>query len=311
MEWLMKSKRLLLRPQEEFQWAERLHVYVLDALMRDSPWKSREIAFQGGTSLRLSWGSPRHSEDLDFLLSRQKSPSELTKIMQTVVKHVQERVMMDDPDLRVELREKLNRQDAMPVYDFLLSHPAWLKKVRVKSEFWRVDPSYLEQYPTAFRAPLLAGDLVSRVTNAVPAATLETAYADKLTAFATRPRLKLRDLFDLWWIGTQTQADLDSRTVKEQFLHNVAAYQTVRGLPPAEALLTFLETPAEVMLAQAEDGLKQWLPASLWEALYPDSVKEMVEYARTTVAELAARIDGPNVAPTPPTTTPTDGPAPS
>jgi len=84
--------------------------------------------------------------------------------------------------------------------------------------------------------------MVSRISNPVPAATLETAYCDKLTALATRPYLKWRDLYDLWWIGTQTEARLDLSWVTRQFLHNVSAYRTIDGLSPAQALRKFLET---------------------------------------------------------------------
>ena len=47
------------------------HVSYLHALMNQSTWRVGQIAFHGGTSLHLSWHSPRHSEDLDFLLSSQ------------------------------------------------------------------------------------------------------------------------------------------------------------------------------------------------------------------------------------------------
>ena len=84
----------------------------------------------------------------------------------------------------------------------------------------------------------------------MPAATLETAYCDKLTAFATRPYLKWRDIYDLWWIGTQTDAELEVSSIAGQFLHNVSAYQTIVNLSPAQALRRFLQNdPAELLRA--------------------------------------------------------------
>ncbi len=52
------------------KWAQAAHLLFLDSFMQESKWKSDELAFHGGTSLHLSWRSPRYSEDLDFLLSR-------------------------------------------------------------------------------------------------------------------------------------------------------------------------------------------------------------------------------------------------
>lgn len=47
-----------------------IHALYLEALMSQTDWSLKDIAFQGGTSLRFSWKSIRFSEDLDFLLSK-------------------------------------------------------------------------------------------------------------------------------------------------------------------------------------------------------------------------------------------------
>ena len=52
--------------QQRIEWAQLAHVSYLHALMNQSTWRVGQIAFHGGTSLHLSWHSPRHSEDLDF-----------------------------------------------------------------------------------------------------------------------------------------------------------------------------------------------------------------------------------------------------
>jgi hypothetical protein len=95
-------------------------------------------------------------------------------------------------------------------YSRLSCVPSRLDK---RGEFRRVTAEYLEKYPVALRSPIPPGEMVSRISNPVPAATLETAYCDKLTAFATRPYLKWRDIYDLWWIGTQTDAKLELLSV--------------------------------------------------------------------------------------------------
>jgi hypothetical protein len=120
---------------------------------------------------------------------------------------------------------------------------------------------------------------------------LETAYCDKLTAFATRPYLKWRDIYDLWWIGTQTDAKLDISIVARQFLHNVSAYQTVGDLPPAPALLKFLENDPAELVRKADPDLKRWVPAALWEKMHPRVTTEMVRYARHALQTVAAAIE--------------------
>jgi Nucleotidyl transferase AbiEii toxin, Type IV TA system len=95
----------------------------------------------------------------------------------------------------------------------------------------------------------------------VPAATLETAYADKLTAFATRPYLKWRDVYDLWWIGTQSHAKVDVRNVAAQFVHDITAYTPVDNLSPAAALRRFLLNDRMELAGKADPDLKRFLPS--------------------------------------------------
>jgi hypothetical protein len=53
----------------------------------------------------------------------------------------------------------------------------------------------------------------------LPAATLQSSYVDKLTAFATRPFLKMRDIFDFWWISNNAQFELP-KDLADRLLHN-------------------------------------------------------------------------------------------
>lgn len=275
----------LLDPATSAGWSARAHAYVLDALMSESAWRLRDIAFHGGTSLHMSWRSPRHSEDLDFLVSR--DVTDIGRVMEAVARRVQERFLLDDPAIRVEVRDRTRDPERMPYFQVVVSSPAVTGKAMVKVEFWRVEPSYLEGYPVEFRTPLLPGDVVTTVLNPVPAATLPTAFSDKLVAFATRPYLKWRDVFDLWWIGTQSGSRIDLGEACEQFLHNVSAYDLRGGRSPAEALRDFLDRDEAEILAEAERDLRQWLPDALWRRVYPETVARMVAYARETLAAVA------------------------
>jgi Nucleotidyl transferase AbiEii toxin, Type IV TA system len=135
------------------------------------------------------------------------------------------------------------------------------------------------------------GEMISRISNPVPAATLESAYCDKLTALATRPYLKWRDIFDLWWIGTQTDARLDLLSVTRQFLHNVSAYRTINGLPPAQALRKFLANDPDELLKKADPDLRRWLPQAPWDKMHPRVTAEMVEYVRGALENVADAIE--------------------
>lgn len=271
------------------RWASSAQYYFLDALMADPDIQYEQIAFHGGTSLHFSWRSPRLSEDLDFLLARETG--DIPTIVEHAAQKVTEAFRAEDPRFTIELKDKTRRNERMIAYELRVSHPDFIGETLVKVEFWRVTLEYLEKYPVALRSPIPPGEMVSRISNPVPAATLETAYCDKLTAFATRPYLKWRDIYDLWWIGTQTDAKLELLSVARQFLHNVSAYQTIDDLLPAQALRKFLlQRPAE-LVKKADPDLKRWVPPQLWGKMHPRLTTEMVRYAMHALQAVADAIE--------------------
>ncbi|MGB6452829.1 MAG: nucleotidyl transferase AbiEii/AbiGii toxin family protein [Steroidobacteraceae bacterium] len=257
--------------------------------MADPQIRYEQIAFHGGTSLHFSWQSPRLSEDLNFLVAR--SAADLDAIVERAGQKVAEAFRSQDPQFEIEIKDRTREKERMISYDVRVAHAAYLGKALIKVEFWRVSPEYLAQYPVALRSPIQSGETVSRISNPVPAATLETAYCDKLTALATRPYLKWRDIYDLWWIGTQTATRLDLSAVTRQFLHNVSAYRTIDGLSPALALRKFLENDPVELLDKADPDLRRWVPKALWDKMHPRVTAEMVEYVRGTVESVADAIE--------------------
>ena len=274
------------------QWAQAAHVQFLNALMSAADWSAQQFAFRGGTSLHLSWNSARYSEDLDFLLSREVG--NVGRVLTKVLAILREQFRAMDPQLAIDIQDKSKDPARMLSFHITVSHAAYMGQAMVRAEFWRTDAAYLANYPTQFRTPVVPHGLVIRVINPVPAATLETAYADKLTAFATRPYLKWRDVYDLWWIGTQSSAQVNLRGAAQQFLHNIQAYTPVDGLTPSNALRKFLANDRQAIVAKANPDLKRWLPIGLWNSLYPDGIVQMVDYvfyALHAVAEAADKLD--------------------
>jgi predicted nucleotidyltransferase component of viral defense system len=284
----MRMKKVHLDAKTMTQWSQMAHAIYLDSLMSESSLTCEQIAFHGGTSLHLSWKSQRFSEDLDFLLS--KEVKDLDVITEKIKQSIQEKFLSINPDFIVEIKDKTKNADRMPVYHIVVSHPGYIGNAMVKAEFWKVTPDYLKKYPTEFRTPSTS-DFISHISNPVPAATLKTAYCDKLTAFATRPHLKWRDIYDLWWIGTQTDVSLDLCDVSNQFLHNISAYTPLQGLPPGDALRLFLKQSKSEIIKKADPDLKKWLPENLWTRLNPKGVDQMVDYVYYALESVADLID--------------------
>lgn len=282
------------------------HLFFIDALATATPMTVEQIAFHGGTNLHLSWGSPRYSEDLDFLVNRDMG-GRIREIMPKVQRRMQALARAVDPQLKVEIRDRTKDGDGLLNFRVILSSPDVVGQVMAKAEFWQVEAGYLDDYETAFRRPGKPGDIMSRISQPIPAATLEAACADKIVALGFRPYLKWRDLFDIWWISGQVAIDRDrlARTT----LHHASAYSGPEGASVAAGLARFLEVDPEDILRQADPDLKRWLPKALWESLNPDGIREMVHHARDMASDMMRRLSALDSGPTGPAgpARPTDG----
>lgn len=282
-------KKQPLDTQHSLTWSHMAQTSVLQALMENQTWKSNELVFHGGTSLHLSWNSPRFSEDLDFLLSREIG--NIDQIMKNVHNTIKEIFYKEDALFKVEVLNKTKDANRMPVYHVKVGHEKFLGKAMIKVEFWRVDAEYLKKYPVQLRTPKHSDWVVD--THPVPAADLETAFCDKLTAFATRPFLKWRDIYDLWWIGTQTDANLDIHKIFPQFQHNLSGYED-NMQNALEAIDRFLTQDISRVVALADPDLKKWLPEKIWTRMADGGVDEMVGYTKDILNKVKNLIIQPN-----------------
>lgn len=284
-------KRQQTPPKLLQEWSTAIQFLFAESLPLVTSWTCRDAVFHGGTSLNMSWGSPRYSEDLDFLINQDRV-IDLPGIMAKALRRMQAAVMLSHPGLVLEMKDKTKEGSRLQHFQILASHPAYFEKTMVKVEFWKVDDEYLKNYSAEFVFPARHGDIVTRSTSPLPAATLESAYADKLTAFATRPFLKWRDIFDLWWIDRQVKPDME--TIANRFLHHVKGYQTVDGLAPGKALRAFLDRePLDSVIEKADPDLRKWLPEPIWQSLWPEGVRQMTELVFSRLDEIATLLGAP------------------
>ena len=286
--------------EERRYWADLTQIAFLDALVTKSGLAAREIAFQGGTSLHLSWRSPRKSEDLDFLIAREDPHQKLIVAMPAIQKRMERFMAGANPDFLpgIEIIDKTKDPNRLIVFDLRLSHAGQTGKVRVKAEFWRVQKDYLSQYDTTLKMPTWQSeDLIGRVESASPinTGTLKSIMADKIVAMAYRPRVKWRDIFDVWWMAQHSPAIVEegSAALAERVLRHAQAYNGPDG-GLAAGLRTFLSQKDD-LLAQKGRDLFRWLPESVARLMLPDRAEEMVnlamEYARGVLGELESQDD--------------------
>lgn len=331
-------KRQPLPSTTKHQWSVLLQTLLIAGFVERSRWTQSEAVFHGGTSLKLGWGSPRWSEDLDFLLKKDHL-QEAERHIHSAVTFARAHLARIDAALQVEVSGKTS--DRMARYAVSMTKPGLLGKAMVKAEFWGVEDSYLERYPSALRLPEPPQELAQagyfvRVSSMLPMATLNAVMCDKLVAVANRPYFKARDIFDMYWIQQERSFE---RPTPEQMARDVLVHASAYDAPmdPEQTHAPKLEFTSEQKLAasmagslrswadsihtpeylvKAQTELKTFLVDSmgglhLWETYWKDQVSTMIDDAGAMALQCAEAmekivgdVEGEHTRPAPPRESP-------
>jgi hypothetical protein len=184
---------------------EEFELSLLKSLFESEIGKA--LVFKGGTALRLAFGSPRFSDDLDFSASAAIPEAAFRTTAGAALKSVPEATLVEALAKRFTL---------FALYRFDVPYIA--RPFSIKVEVSTREESRRRAGASELR--LLSSE-VTNLTVLARVATLEQALKDKQTAFAARRQP--RDLYDLWFIsqklGLPFQADLagvDPRVVRRE-----------------------------------------------------------------------------------------------
>ncbi|MDI6893793.1 MAG: nucleotidyl transferase AbiEii/AbiGii toxin family protein [Bacillota bacterium] len=158
-----------------------------------------KAVLQGGTALRLFYGNPRFSEDLDFVLRAPDHPTTLEAHANTIGAFVRTAF----PFVH---ETRITTQKQTPALERVIlrvrgPHPA--QNLRLNLELAAV-PSYSNLPKTLAYQPL---------NPTVRVESLPEILADKATAIIFRPYLKGRDVWDLHYLIEERGLSIDWSTV--------------------------------------------------------------------------------------------------
>jgi len=179
---------------------EILHYDILRAISA-SPLSSK-IVFQGGTSLRLCHDNARYSEDLDFVLNdidTELKPTDIESFRDTVVRSINKEWGLpitvtgpDDPAFNAEADhievKKWTAKIQIPKANPAEKNPGIIRVEIAHVCAYDAFPMFIRNN---FAEHLARPQIILRVESR------EEILADKLIAFAYRPRWKFRDLWDI------------------------------------------------------------------------------------------------------------------
>lgn len=186
---------------------ELLHYDILFAL--DKEGLLDKLTFQGGTLLRLCYGSQRFSEDLDFAGGKSFNKTDLINLKECIEKYIGGRygfeVSVKEPK-ELEL-EKINANITVEKWQVNVVTSPDLRntpKQKIKIEIINV-PAYTSVPKTLIKNYDFLPDGYSDIF--IPCETLDEIYADKIISLVnTEKYIRHRDIWDLRWIKQQNAA---------------------------------------------------------------------------------------------------------
>jgi predicted nucleotidyltransferase component of viral defense system len=147
----------------------------------ESP-QGRYLVFKGGTALRLAYGSPRFSEDLDFSLTKDVMKGKFLPLIKKIISPFPELIQTDvEEKYYTYLAEIKVTQNYLPL------------PFRIKIEISKRGIRNYQWELKLLNSPAAVLQVMAQV------ATLEQIYQDKLNCL--KGRAKPKDLFDLWYLS--------------------------------------------------------------------------------------------------------------
>jgi len=160
---------------------EEVELIFLNGLFESS--FSDRLIFKGGTALRLVYGAPRFSEDLDFSLTAKINPGEFKKIITGITKS----------DERFSLKDLKNKYYT-DLAQIRVKEPWWDRALSMKIEIAKKIVKAPRDYTNA-----LAKSPTTNISVMTKVFSLERMLKDKMKTI--KERKMPRDIFDIWFIS--------------------------------------------------------------------------------------------------------------
>ena len=185
----------------------------------ESPF-GRYLIFKGGTALRLTYGSPRFSEDLDFSLTKDTLKGKFSSFIKKITSPFSE---LTQTDLEEEYYTYLAEIKVTQNY---LSLP-----FRIKIEISKREAKNYQWELKLLSSPATVIQVMGQV------ATLEQICKDKLSCL--KGRAKPKDLFDLWYVSEKLKIPYTPKkwSSKKEWVRDLRKYLPKDFWPAIEGLI--------------------------------------------------------------------------
>lgn len=259
---------------------EILHYEIMATLANHGFLK--KLTFQGGTCLRMMYGSNRLSEDLDFAGGSDFNFQHLENLQDCLHSELSKK-----HNLKINVTEpnfdKLKQQENIKVGRWKISietepenKSAPWQKIRLEIANVPAHTSSLrpmvkayQQLPDGYQSILLNCESLPEIA------------ADKFVALALRKSIKARDIWDLAWLNQQ-KVEANPQLVVQKF----SDYQSQNGLDALAARLS--EVPSYIDSGAFEQEMVRFLMASVAQSSILQ--KGFTDYVKETVSQQGQKL---------------------
>lgn len=220
---LQNQRVLHMRPVIE---KELLHYDILFALDQEN--LLDKLTFQGGTSLRLCYGAPRLSEDLDFVGGRSFSSQDMAAIKACIEDYIGARyglpVSVKEPkELKDELRGQHLSVSKWQIRVTTSPESKDLPKQMIKIEIVNI-PAYSREVRALYANYNFLPD--GYQDTLIMVESLDEIMADKLISLVNcQAYIRYRDIWDLHWLqqqGAKLNLDFLQRKIED---YKISTYE--------------------------------------------------------------------------------------
>jgi predicted nucleotidyltransferase component of viral defense system len=237
---------------------ELLHYDILFALDRSRLLDT--LTFQGGTSLRLCHGSPRFSEDLDFVGGRDFDEARMAALGECLTDYIGDRYGLPVEAKSPRPSSGKGSGDDIRVAKWQLSIVTAPRRPDIPKQRIKLEVANLPAYTREPQSLRLNYDFLPEgyADLLVPTETLNEVLADKLISLVNNERyVRHRDIWDLRWLaqrGASVEPELLRRKIADYRVARWSerARETAAKLPEIVQGRAFIEEMRRFLPAQAQ-----------------------------------------------------------
>jgi len=244
---------------------ELLHYEILAAL--DEARLLENLIFQGGTSLRLCYGSERFSEDLDFAGGKDFNGTQMSGIRTVLEKAIARRydvdVTVNEPRLTT-LEQKDSLQPSVHVDCWQIQVITQRGRPDIPEQKIKLEVAAVPAHTRTIRALIANYEALPQGYSniLIPVEEPTEIAADKLLALANSPYARYRDIWDLRWLAVRP--GFAKERLDELMKKKLEDYHIANDLP--SMVTEFLPTLPDLINAKAfADSMRRFLPVATIE----------------------------------------------